>query len=197
MVIEAARRLAEKHDLKPADIETISIFGVGVNSGITGVPWSDSENPHVLAQFCAPYEVASVIKNRRLGPDEITNDRIADDKVVDALARRGKLCLWKEWGGPRPAGHAIRVKLRSGEMLEASCEHDEIIHPDVHSHEQLVRKFESNAAFSGFVHERQADEMVQAIDNLDKCEKIREFISRYLTPNKRLFSIPSQEGQDP
>lgn len=180
LVIEAARRLAEEHDLKPADIETVWIFGVGVNSGVTGVPWKDSEHPDVLAQFCAPYEVASVIKNRCFGPAEITKERIAEDEEVDSLARRVKLCYWKQWGGPRPGQQAIRIQLRSGQTLEAGCKRDEVLHPDVHSYGQLVEKFKANAAFSGRVTKEQAAEIVAAIEELDNCDRIGEFIDKHL-----------------
>jgi len=180
MAIESALSLANEHDLKPADIETIWIFGVGVNSGMTGVPWRDSENPHVLAQFCAPYEIASVIKNRRFGPAEITNERIAEDKEVDALARRVKLCGWKEWGGPKPAHQAVRIFLKDGRKLETWREHDDLIHPDANSYAWLVEKFKYNAVFSGLVNEKQADEIVQAIANLDQFDSLREFIHEHL-----------------
>ena len=53
MAIEAARRLAEQHDLKPADIETIRIFGVGVNSGQLQYSWNGPyEKPLSGDQAC-------------------------------------------------------------------------------------------------------------------------------------------------
>ena len=180
MAIESARRLAEEHNLKPGDIETIEIFGVGVNSGMTGVPWRDSRNPHVLAQFCAPYEIASVIKNRRFGAAEITNQRIAQDKDVDALARRAKLCHWKQWGGPKPAQQAVRILLKDGRKLQAWCEHDEVIHPDANPYEKLVEKFKENVVFSGLVNEKQAGELVTAIEGLDKVGAIADFVQQRL-----------------
>jgi len=147
---------------------------------MTDVPWRDSQNPHVLAQFCAPYEVASVIKNRRFGPAEITNQRIAEDREVDALARRTKLCAWKEWGGPRPGHQAVRIFLKDGRTLEAWRQQDEVIHPDANPYDKLVEKFKYNAAFSGLVNEGQAAEIVTAVENLDKCRNIGEFIDKHL-----------------
>jgi 2-methylcitrate dehydratase PrpD len=182
--VESALHLANKHDLIPADIETIWIFGAGVNSGMTGVPWTDSKNPHILAQFCAPYEVASVIKNRRFGPAEITNRRIVEDSEVDALARRVKLCHWNQWGGPRPAHQAVRIFLKDGRELEAWRERDEVLHPDANPYDKLVQKFKYNVVFSGLVDDEQAEEIVRAIEDLDKCKNICEFIERYLGPVK-------------
>ncbi len=184
MAIQSALDLANKHDLKPDDIETVWIFGCGVNSGMTGVPWTDSDSPHAMAQFCAPYEVASVIKNRRFGPAEITRERIAQDKQVDALARRSKLCQWKEWGGPQPGYQAVRIFLKDGRKLEAWHDREAVLSPEANTYEQLVEKFKYNVMYTGFVNEKQADEMVKAIENLDKCEKIGDFVEKYLTVEK-------------
>jgi 2-methylcitrate dehydratase PrpD len=133
-----------------------------------------------MAQFCAPYEVASVIKNRRFGPAEIAPQRIAGDKEVDALARRCELHPWKDWGGTRPAWQAVRIFLKDGRKLEAWHNQEEVLSPTSHTYEQLVDKFKYNVTFSGLVNERAAEEMVTAIENLDACERIRDFIRRYL-----------------
>jgi 2-methylcitrate dehydratase PrpD len=184
MAVESALSLANEHDLKPADIESIEVFGVGVNSGMTGVPWKRTENPHVLAQFCAPYEVASVIKNRRFGPAEITNRRIAEDKEVDALARRAKPRHWDQWGGPRPGQQAVRIFLKDGRRLEASRNRDQVLHPDANPYEKLVEKFKYNMQFSGLVDEEETKEIVRAIDNLDKRTNIGDFIEQHLVSKK-------------
>ncbi|UCE46446.1 MAG: MmgE/PrpD family protein, partial [Phycisphaerales bacterium] len=149
--IQSALDLANEHDLKPADIDTIWIFGCGVNSGMTGVPWTDSDSPQAMAQFCAPYEVASVIKNRRFGPAEIMPERIAEDKEVDALARRCELHEWKDWGGPRPALQAVRIFLNDGRKLEAWHNIEEVFSPKSNTYEQLVDKFKYNVTFTNLV----------------------------------------------
>jgi 2-methylcitrate dehydratase PrpD len=176
--------LANEHDLEPADIESIAIFGVGVNSGMTGVPWTSRNNPHVLAQFCAPYEVASVLKNRRFGPAEITNGRIAEDKEVDALARRVRLCHWDEWGGPRPAQQAVRIFLKEGRTLEAWRQRDEVLHPNANPYEKLVEKFTYNVTFSGLVEEERVDRLVHTFEHLDECENVGEFVRQFLAYEK-------------
>ena len=178
--LQAALDLANEHNLKPADIEKIWIFGCGVNSGMVGVPWTDSETPQAMAQFCAPYEVASVIKNRRFGPAEIEPERIAEDKEVDALARRCELHHWKDWGGPRPAQQAVRIFLKDGRKLEAWHDIEEVLSPTSNTYEQLVDKFKYNVTYTNLVDERGADEMVKAIESLDQLPSIGQFIDEYL-----------------
>jgi 2-methylcitrate dehydratase PrpD len=166
--------------IQPAIAARAGVFASGVNSGMVGVPWTDSETPQAMAQFCAPYEIASVIKNRRFGPAEIAPERIAEDREVDALARRCELHQWKDWGGPRPAFQAVRIFLKDGRKLEAWHDQEEVLSPTSHTYQQLVDKFKYNVTFSGLVNERRADEMVKAIENLDACERIRDFVRRHL-----------------
>ncbi len=178
--VQAALDLANEHDLKPADIEKVWIFGCGVNSGMVGVPWRESESPQAMAQFCAPYEVASVIKNRRFGPAEIEPERIRQDKEVDALARRCELRHWGDWGEKRPGRQAVRIFLKDGRKLQAARDQESVLSPTSMTYEQLVDKFKYNVTFTGLVDEAGADEMVRAIENLDRCESIGDFVDRYL-----------------
>jgi 2-methylcitrate dehydratase PrpD len=147
---------------------------------MVGVPWTDSQNPQAMAQFCAPYEVASVIKNRRFGPSEIRPERIAEDKDVDALARRCELHEWKDWGGSRPAFQAVRIFLKDGRKLEAWHNIEEVFSPRSNTYEQLVEKFTHNVKFTGLIDETQAGEIVKAIEGLDKYDNIGKFIHDYL-----------------
>ena len=48
----------------------------------------------------------------------------------------------------------------------------------------LVEKFKHNAVFSGLVDEQKADEIVAAIEKLDECENIGQFVEKYLVYEK-------------
>ena len=178
--VQAALDLANEHNLQPADIEKVWIFGCGVNSGMVGVPWTESDTPQAMAQFCAPYEVASVIKNRRFGPAEIEPARIVEDQETDALARRCELHHWKDWGGQKPAFQAVRIFLKDGRTLEAAHNQEEVLSPTSNTYEQLVEKFKYNVTYTKLVDDERADKMVQAIEDLDKLKSIRTFIDQYL-----------------
>jgi 2-methylcitrate dehydratase PrpD len=178
--IAAAIALATENRIEPQDIKEIRVFGDSNDSPFAGVPWEESSHPHVLAQFCLPYAAASAIKNRRYGPDEIAPARIAEDREVDALARRTRLCPWDQWQGPRPKSRfAMQVLLNDGRILETTQNnHRRYRWPK--DQDKLVTKFKNNVTFSGQVNERAAEEMVTAIEDLDACKNIRDFIRRYL-----------------
>jgi len=179
-LLEATIALATEHDLKIDDVATVEIFGVGVNSGMVGVPWKWTENPHVMAQFCAPYEVATAIKNRRMGPAEITNERIQEDRAVADLASRVRLKAPKNFGGEYPGGQTIRIKTKDGRTLVASRNTDDVFDPDVLSYEDIVAKFKYNVRFSGLCSTEEAQALLSATENLKRCEDVGDFVESHL-----------------
>lgn len=181
--IEAAIALANEHDLKPEDIERVEIFGAGVNSGMVGVPWNPRHpRPHVLAQFCAPYQVATAIRNRRVGPVEISDERIRADREVEALALRTELRDPKDFDGKYPGGQVVRVWTRRGETLVASR------HTSASwlgSEAELLAKFRSNVEFSGLRSPAEAEALLQAIQQIETCADIARFVEDYLGKSPR------------
>jgi hypothetical protein len=84
----------------------------------------------------------------------------------------------------------MQIVLSDGRLLEARRNgHRRFRCPE--DRENLVAKFKSNLAFSKLVDPRRADELVVAIENIDACEDIRDFIE------KRLVVNPLQVGDRP
>ena len=176
-LLEATIALVTEYDLKIDDVATVEIF---VNSGMVGVPWKWTENPHVMAQFCAPYEVATAIKNRRMGPAEITNERIREDRAVADLASRVRLQARKNFGGKYPGGQTIRIKTKDGRTLVASRDTEDVFDPDVLSYEDIVAKFKYNVRFSGLCSTEEAQALLSATENLKRCEDVGDFVENHL-----------------
>jgi 2-methylcitrate dehydratase PrpD len=181
-LLESVLAMVLEANLKLDEVAEIDVYGV--RGGLVGTPWRDAENPHVLAQFCAPYQVASVIKNRRFGPAEITRERIAEDKEVDALARGIRSAGWDQWDGPElqetKGFQGVRITLKDGRVLHAVRNRDDALRPDLMPWEKIVDKFEYNAVFSGLVDEAGAQQSVRAVERLDECESIHAFVDKHL-----------------
>ncbi len=176
--IEVAIALANEHDLKPEDIAELEIFGVGVNTGMVGVPWNPNHpQPHVLAQFCAPYEVATAIRNRRMGPAEISDERIRADRAVSELALRTRLRDPKEFGGNYPGGQTVRIRTQQGQTVVASRHRSG---GWLSAESDLIAKFKENAAFSGICSPPRAEALLKAIQQLDQCHDIAGFVRDHL-----------------
>jgi 2-methylcitrate dehydratase PrpD len=179
-VIQAAIDLANQHDLKLADIAEIELFGVGVNSGMVGVPWAPHRTPHILVQFCAPYEVVAAIKNRRMGPAEIAPERVQSDQEVSDLAARVQLKNPEQFGGQYPGGQTIRIRTKQGRILVASRVLADALHPDLFRQSDVIRKFQQNAEFSGICSAQQAEAIVAAVQRLDQAGNLGRFVQQHL-----------------
>ncbi|MGD9556736.1 MAG: MmgE/PrpD family protein [Mangrovibacterium sp.] len=179
-VVEGAIEIAKENDLKLADVESVELFGV--SDPFTGIPWKESGNPHVLAQFCAPYEVASAIKNRKLGPEEITNQRIAEDQDVSQLAKKIQLKEPAEWGPGYPGkGYkTIRIKTKDGRTFFKSYLQSDLFNPDELSMDDIIRKMKSNAAYSGLCSPEKANTLVSTVKDFESIGNVRDFVVKYL-----------------
>ena len=182
--IAAAIALAAEHEIGPQDIREIRVFSDENDSPFAGIRWGDSSQPHVLAQFCLPYATASAMKNRRYGPDEIAPARIAEDREVDALARRTRMCAWDEWEGSRPTSRfAMQVLLDDGRKLETTRNmHQRYRWPA--DQNKLTAKFKNNLVFSGLIDEQRVKRLVEAIEDFDKCVSTAGFVRQWLVKNE-------------
>ncbi len=166
--IQSALQLKDENGLTLQDIESIELFGIFVGSGMVDVPWEDSENPHVLAQFCAPYEVVSAIRNGRFGPEEVSVKRIREDKEVDRLARQVVIRHQDEWGEGYPGGQTVRITTRDGRKLVASRTPLQTFDPRSWNWEMIEEKFLQNAAYSGLVTPEEAREIARRVKSMDQ-----------------------------
>ncbi|OGV67328.1 MAG: hypothetical protein A3K19_01950 [Lentisphaerae bacterium RIFOXYB12_FULL_65_16] len=176
----AAISLAEEHGLVPEQVAEVRVFGPCVESPFGNAAWTDHPTPQVLAQFCVPYAVASAIRNRRFGPEEIAPARIAADHEVDALARRIRLCQ-PEQGRQCGNDTTVEVVLRDGRRLKASSLPGGRCLTTPADDERIIDKFKRNVEFSGLVDAAAVDGLVEAILDLESCGNIIDFTaSRYL-----------------
>ncbi len=180
MAIKTAIEFSSMNEIEPDHIKEIRLFGDNINSPFAGVLWDDSPTPEVLAQFCVTYAVASAMKNRRYGPEEISIRRITQDQDVDLLARRIKICDWSEWDGPRPdVPFAMQIAFKDGySIVQTFKSFKRYEWPE--NYFDLVSKFKDNIAFSGMLDESEVNELISAVENLDACEDISEFIKKWL-----------------
>ena len=195
--IEAAKTLAARHKLKPGDIKEIRLFGDDIHSPFGAVAWGNAPLPHVVAQFCVPYAAASAIKNACYGPQEIAPDRIAEDREVDALARRTRMCEWDQWEGTRPrARTGMQIFLTDGRKFEATCDSFQRYRwPE--DRDQLTVKLKKNLAFSKLADEPAAEQLISAVKNLRACRNIAMFVRQQLVPERQpTFRNTDHEGNE-
>jgi 2-methylcitrate dehydratase PrpD len=179
-VIEGAIRIAQSEELVLEDIESIELFGIF--GGYAGTPWQEAENPHVLAQFCAPYQVVSAIKNKKFGPEEISFKKIKEDTDVAYLAKKVQIKHPKDWGPGYPGSQykTIRIHTKEGETFVRSFLPTDILHPFAFNMKQIIDKMFSNINYSGLCTSEKADDIVQSILQFESVKNIEQFVNAYL-----------------
>jgi len=112
-----------------------------------------------------------------MGAAEISDRQIRADREVSDLALRTRLCDPKDFGGKYPGGQTVRIRTRQGQTLVASRKQTS---NEPFSKAELIAKFEENAAFSGICPPPRAVAMLQAIERLDQCDDVSQFVRRHL-----------------
>jgi len=173
--IEAAIEIAETHNLLLNDIDKIEIFfGKG---GLVGFPWnpSSSTNLQVAAQFNAPYQIVSAIKNKKFSPAEITNKRIKEDIEVSEMAKK---VIFRS---PEPRMQGIRVILKDGQILEKQNPvHERFFTVDYMTYDDIIEKYISLIEYSGLISTVKADLLLKNIESLQNEVNVNDFIYRHL-----------------
>jgi 2-methylcitrate dehydratase PrpD len=174
--VEAALQLTLENDLTLADVDSIELFDVWYGTGMVDVPWRDAENPQALAQFCAPYNVASVIKNRKFGPAEIDPETIASDMEVDRAARQVLIKSKEAWGAGYPGGHTVRITTKDGRVLVASFEPADLFNPDELTVQDIIDKYRSNMRYAGVLPDGEVERIISVVMALEDVDDITQLI---------------------
>jgi 2-methylcitrate dehydratase len=93
----------------------VDTYGIGVIAVGKGVP---ENGTFVSAQFSLPYVVAVCLMDRRLGPAQLTEKRIAD-KAVIALSKKVTVTMDDELNRiyPEKTSSRVSIRLKDGKTL--------------------------------------------------------------------------------
>lgn len=178
--IEAGIELSERYDLEISEVAKLELFEIWVGSGMVDIPWKETEDPHVYAQFCAPYEVASAIKYRRFDPEQTLEDHIERNPDVIELAKAVEIKRKTDWGEGYPGGHTVRVTLKDGRQIHASSTPEAVFDAELFDWSMLSRKAEANMEFGTGHSKERANEVFQVLERFEQVERVHGFVSEYL-----------------
>ncbi len=171
---QATLELLKEKKIKPADIDSITVFtyAVAALSVGKGVPDSGS---FVSAQFSIPYVVAVCILDVELGPAQLTERRIADTAVMD-LAKKVTVKPDDELNKMYPDKTASRVEmlLKNGERLVKQVDIPKGDPRDPMDAGDLAHKVKF---FSGKRDHKKIERIIDAIMKLEKAQNIGDLAS--------------------
>lgn len=141
--VDAARRIVEAHDVKPAEIERIRVHVAGY-AATRCEPLDRQRKPtnYNNAGHATPYLVAAMAARRRLTIEDLS-DRLDDPEVL-ALAQKVVPVHDPAFGGDNRLGPAkVVIELRDGRQLEQALQFCYGDPQDPMSTVDLVEKFRS------------------------------------------------------
>ena len=144
VAIDAALALADRHDLKARDIESINVTISPFMDGLVGGSFDPGSNPQVAAQFSVQYSIACAIERRQLGIAEIQPDVIGDP-TINALAKTVTIEVAQDWPG-KFAPCDLSIEMRDGRQLTQHAAHTPGTPDNPMSLDDLKKKFADCAA---------------------------------------------------
>lgn len=141
--VDAARRIVEAHDVKPAEIEQIRVHVAGY-AATRCEPLDRQRRPtnYNNAGHATPYLVAAMAARRRLTIEDLS-DRLGDADVLD-LAQKVVPVHDPAFGGDNRLGPAkVVIQTKDGRHLEQALKYCYGDPQDPMSQDDLVAKFRS------------------------------------------------------
>lgn len=177
--VDAARRIVETHDVKPADIDRIRVHVAGY-AATRCEPLDRQRRPanYNNAGHATPYLVAAMAARRRLTIEDLS-DRLDDPEVLD-LAQKVVPVHDPAFGGDNRLGPAkVVVETKDGRQLEQALQFCYGDAQDPLSRDDLVAKFRSCLALRRQpMAAPDIDALIAALTNLDGLADVGELTRR-------------------
>lgn len=184
--IECTRSLRSKHAISPADIAQV-IVRSQAPTGFVGKPFEARRYPHCDANFSIQFQVANVLWNGTPRQEHYAEDWLRSERL-NGLVRRISLA-------PQPSGEkgvTIEIVLNDGTRIVER-------HPGpplsaeakgrLSTQTDGLAKFRQQIAFSGFVSDETAEEIIRRIDRIEQERDMAEFVGlltrSYLPASRR------------
>ena len=176
--IDAALALANKYDINTEDIDTVIIHvpPKALSNSYYAKPFAIRDFPHGDAVFSYPYTVATSLLHKRCNLYNFTEEAIRDPRIISITARTKM--IEKQEG--EAMGIKVQVKMKDGREFvdEKGPVRDWVNNPI--TKDKIIAKFWHQIEFSKTIKEKNAQKLLDMIDNLEKVDDVNRII-RLLT----------------
>jgi 2-methylcitrate dehydratase PrpD len=172
--IDCALALVRKYDVKADDIEAVNLdLAQGGIDHICGSPFKIGPFPHGNAAFNYRYVVATAFLFGSVRPEHFTEPAIRSPRVADFIK---KIQLTPS-AYVRFEAARVTVTLKDGRRFTESCDvaKGDPRHNPM-SQDEIIAKFWTNVEFSGKISQQKAAELLQALQNLEELDNVRNLI---------------------
>jgi 2-methylcitrate dehydratase PrpD len=168
---QAVLELVKEDDISPGDIDKIDVHTYGIAQLAVGKEVNDTST-FVSAQFSIPYVVAVCLIDKELGPNQLTERRLADRSLLN-LAEKVSIHSDPELEAvyPQQTSSRVAVRLNSGETREKQIDIPKGDPRDPMTTEDLIGKVKQ---FSGKRDPKRIDTICQMVLTLEQLTDITE-----------------------
>ncbi|MFQ6114015.1 MAG: MmgE/PrpD family protein [bacterium] len=173
--ITATLKVVTEHDIKPVDIEEVTITTIARAVDILFDPEKYRPTSRETADHSLPYCIAAAIVDRKITREQFQGDRITDPEIQSVLPKiKGEASQEFEKMFPEKQPSKVTVRLKNGQMYSAQVEYPKGDPREPMSNEDLENKFRSLA--SGLISDKKQQEIKEAIWNLESFKYTSEFM---------------------
>ncbi len=172
--IECALAVRASHGLSPSQIERVTVrIPPATFASPLALRFEPSRYSHSGANFSIHFQVTNALLNGSVRQEHYDERRIRRSDFA-ALSSRVRLAPLPE---PR-TGVEIEVVTVDGRTLTQRNSGTPSRYPGVNplGYDEIVAKFRQQVAFSGFVPNATADEIIERVDTLERETSIRDFV---------------------
>ena len=172
--IDAALALATKNDIDTDQIKEVIIYvpPKALSLSYYAKPFVILDFPHGDAIFSYPYTVASALLKKSMGLPNFTEEAIKDPKVNRITAKTSMV----EQEDGVGLSVKIRVKMTDGrEFTESKGPPREWVKTPI-TKEKILQKFWHQVDFSKTVSQKNAQKVLDLIDNLESVKDVKQII---------------------
>ncbi|ATW25860.1 MmgE/PrpD family protein [Candidatus Formimonas warabiya] len=170
--IQAALNLVEKYDIKPEDVEAVKVkTNARVARHTTLVPGKKYARNTENATHSAFFSVAMAIKERNVGPCQLTPDKFEDPELIDLIE---KITIEEDASlvGTSNRGAIVEIRTKKG-----NCYSERVDVPPGHSStpfsdEEIEEKFRKAAR--PYMDDNQIQSLIKSVWELEKLDSVEE-----------------------
>jgi 2-methylcitrate dehydratase len=166
--LTATLTLARDHDIKPEDVQAITITTSKRCAEHTGDPVKKYPKNKETADHSSYYLTAIAIVDRQVGPEQFTQEKYNDPKVralIDKVTLRGDPDLDKA----RPAGIS-EIVTKDGERYSLRVDHPRGHARNPMTDQEVIEKFSTMASY--YISEDHMRQLIETVFELESLNNI-------------------------
>lgn len=173
--ISATIKVVTEHDIKPDDIDTVTVTTIARAVDILFDPAKYKPASRETADHSLPYCIAAAIVDRKITTDQFNEERIKDPKIMGVIDKiKGEASIEFEKNFPAKQQSKVAIKLKNGQVHSAQLDYPKGDPREPMTDEDLQNKFAGLS--SNLLSEKKQKLIREAIWNLDSFKTINDFM---------------------